>query len=399
MEIKYRAVDGAGAEVSGQLTADSESQAIDLLSERGLVPLSVGMVRERSVRRASSRAATSAQRALAIREVATLLTSGVGLVEAIENLAHAHRNDSIGAAFSELKGRLLAGESFSSSLAALPVEFPDYVYVLARTGELTGKLGSSLHDAADQMDYDEQTRQEARNALVYPVILIATGIGAVMLIFAVVVPRFAGMLKNPKADLPTISVWVLQGGVFFREHMLPIFAALVVLGVLLARALKQRDSRNRMLNLAASLPFLGPWVESMTVARWSSILAVLVENRVPIIDALEQARASSVLTNFSHRLDLAQRDVKAGKRLADALELHRVVDPTGVSMVRVGERSGELGRMLKGVASYWTGVNRNRMKRLLALIEPVTILIIGAAIGIIMVGIMLAIASLSNLTI
>lgn len=400
MEFKYKAIDANGRTVSGVITAADATETVEQLSQRQLVPIEVDAVVERhsggGARR--QRKENAAQRALAIREIATLLNAGVGLVETIENLADAHRDDPIGRAFALLGERLLAGESFSTALAALPLDFPEYVHVLVRTGEMTGKLGTSLNDAADQMDYDERIRQEARNALVYPSILIFTGISSVLLIFSIVVPRFAGMLKNPKAELPAISAWVLKGGLFFREHMSLIMIASALAVVAAVGFFSKRENRNKAMNFVAPLPFLGPWVESMTVARWSSILAVLIENKVPIIEALDQARASSPLDNFTHRLDLAQRDVKAGKRLAEALEIHRVINPTGISMVRVGERSGELGRMLRGIASYWSNINQNRMKRLLALIEPITILVIGAAIGIIMVGIMLAIASLSNLT-
>ncbi len=400
MDIRYRAIDAAGKTVSGTLAAADEAEAVDLLRQRQLVPIEITAVRVRvptHVRRGSQRISL-AQKALAVREIATLLSAGVGLVETIENLAHAHRADPVGKASEEIKEILLGGGTFTHAIQSVKLQLPDYVFVLARTGEMTGKLAASLHDAADQMEYDERVRQDARNALVYPAILMTTGIGAVLLIFTVVVPRFTNLLNNPKADLPTISVWVLQSGLFFRSHIGLIGAALALGGILLASALRSQDARIRLLNACARMPVLGAWIESTTVARWSSILAVLVDNRVPIIDALDQARASSPLHGFGHRLDLAQKDVRAGKRLAEALELHRVIDATGVSMVRVGERSGDLGPMLRNVANYWTRINQNRMKRLLAMIEPVTILVIGAAIGIIMAGVMLAIASLSNLT-
>jgi general secretion pathway protein F len=328
-----------------------------------------------------------------------MIGAGVQLAEAVENVAHAHRADSIGPAFADLGRRLRAGEAFASALRAVGLALPEYVYVLARAGEATGKLAQSLNDAAAQMDYDEQVRQDARNALVYPAILVLAGIAAVIIVFAVVVPRFAPLLSNPRADLPVISVLVLRGGLFAREYWPWLAAAVAALAAGAAFALRAPGARLQLLNAAARLPAVGPWVRASNVATWSSVLAALIGNRVPIIEALEQARDSVGLRQLRHRLDLAGRDVRAGVRLADALETHRVVDATSVSLVRVGERSGELAAMLARISRYWSEINRNQMKRLLALLEPVAILLIGSAIGFIMFGVMLAITSLSNLAV
>jgi general secretion pathway protein F len=196
-----------------------------------------------------------------------------------------------------------------------------------------------------------------------------------------------------------ISVLVLRGGLFAREYWPWLAAAVAALAAGAAFALRAPGARLQLLNAAARLPAVGPWVRASNVATWSSVLAALIGNRVPIIEALEQARDSVGLRQLRHRLDLAGRDVRAGVRLADALETHRVVDATSVSLVRVGERSGELAAMLARISRYWSEINRNQMKRLLALLEPVAILLIGSAIGFIMFGVMLAITSLSNLAV
>jgi len=401
MDFSYKAIDSEGRHVTGIISANSEFEALEELKWRQLIPLELSArsspaVRQKKIGRSAR--VSPAQLGLALRELATLLTSGVGLVEAVENLTHAHRQDFLGEAFSSLGQKLLAGEAFSQSIGSLGLDIPDFVVLLARSGEMTGKLGQSMLDAADQMDYQEQIRGEVRNALVYPIILVITGLISVLLIFLIVVPKFAGLLNDPRASLPILSIWVLAAGMFLRDNLFVLGAGCLVAITTCVRLLGDKARRAKTLELLASFPFFGEWLESVAVARWSSIFAVLIENRVSIIDAMEQAKGSSSLGNFTHRLDLAQRDVKAGKRLAESLELHRVLDPTSVSMIRVGERTGELAKMLKVVASYWSGINRNRVKRLLAMLEPLTILIIGAAIGTIMVAIMLAIASLSNLT-
>jgi general secretion pathway protein F len=402
MELRYRAIDAGGRTVEGALEVASEADAVDELRRRQLIPVELAAPRAPAMRSAgigTPRRATKAQLALVLRELATMLAAGVGLAEAVENVATAHRADRVGPAFDKLGRKLRSGEAFAPALESIALDLPDYVYVLARAGELTGKLAQSLADAAAQMEYDEQVRQDARNALVYPTILVTAGLAAVAIVFAVVVPRFASLLTNPRADLPAISVVVLRLGLFSRQYWPLLAGAAVVLIAFAVAALRTRAARIRLLNFFAGWPVVGPWIESSTVATWSSVLSALVANRVPIIEALAQARASVPLTGLQHRLDLAGRDVKAGVRLAEALETHRVLDATSISLVRVGERAGELAAMLAAIARYWGDINRNRMKRLLALLEPVAILAIGAAIGFVMFGVMLAIASLSNLAV
>jgi general secretion pathway protein F len=402
MEIRYRAVAADGRTVEGEIDAGSEAEVVEALRRRQLVPVeltakSAGAAAPR--RAAPSRRVSRAQLGLVLRELSTMIGAGVQLAEAVENVAVAHRADSIGPAFAELGRRLRAGEAFAGALRAIGLLFPEYVYVLARSGESTGKLPQSLADAAGQMDYDEQVRQDARNALVYPTILVLAGLVAVIIVFAVVVPRFAPLLSNPRADLPAVSVIVLRGGLFARDYWPGLAAALAAVVAAVVLALRTPATRLQVLNLAARLPAVGPWIRAANVATWSSVLAALVGNRVPIIEALEQARESVALRPLRHRLDLAGRDVRAGVRLAEALETHRVVDATSISLIRVGERSGELAAMLSRISRYWSEINRNQMKRLLALLEPVAILLIGSAIGFIMFGVMLAITSLSNLAV
>lgn len=402
MEIRYRAIAADGRTVEGEIEASSEASVVEDLRRRQLVPveLTAKVRRDRPAGSVSaSRRIRSAHLGLVLRELSTMIGAGVQLAEAVENVAVAHRADRIGPSFSDVGRRLRAGEPFAVALRAVRLPFPEYVYVLARSGELTGKLPQSLADAAGQMEYDEQVRQDARNALVYPTILVLAGLIAVVIVFAVVVPRFAPLLSNPRADLPAVSVIVLRGGLFARDHWPWLAAALAAFVALAALAWRSRATRLQALNLAARLPVLGPWVRASNVATWSSVLAALIGNRVPIIEALAQARESVALRPLRHQLDFVARDVQAGVRLAEALETHRVLDPTSISLVRVGERAGELAAMLSRISRYWSEINRNQMKRLLALLEPAAILLIGSAIGFIMFGVMLAITSLSNLAV
>lgn len=399
MEFRYEAVNGDGQTLKGQLSARTELEAIQLLRGQDLVPVAVQSVGGSDIsgpRR--SRSASNQEKTLVIRELATLLAAGVSLAEAVDSTSQAHEGDPLGRAFGHVYAQLRSGEQLSSALRGAGLDLPEYLFQLVGAGELTGKLAQCLHSAADQMDYEQKVRQDMRNALIYPAVLIFSGVAATLLIFVVVVPKFTNMLKNSRANLPEISVWVLQTGLFVKENLL--WFGLGGLGLAMGGVivLSNPAARRQMLEVASKLPLLGDWLVHSEIGRWAAMLGSLLANKVSIVRAMELAESGVQIQSLSAKLKLAVRDLRAGKKLADSLAMHRTVNPMGINLVRVGERTGELPEMLRTLGRIYENASRERMKRFLILFEPVAILIVGSVIGFIMIAIMLAITSLSTVT-
>lgn len=393
----YEALDRSSKLVRGELLAADLDEALRRLRERELMPVAV-KARAEAGGRARARAPDARATALLVRELATLLGGGVSLAEAVQGLAAAHRADGLGARLDRLNAQLRGGTSFAGALRESGLALPGYVAQLAEAGELTGQLGAALARAADQMDYELTVAQDLRSALIYPAILVVAGIAATLTIFLFVVPRFAPLIRNPRANVPEFSRWVIESGVFLREHQLWLALAAGALAAALATLLGTPAGRSRLAEMAARLPLLGAWLRELDTARWTSMLGTLLESRVPMVRALELARDAAQLAATRAGLGLALNDVRAGIRLADALEAHGVMTSLAASTVRVGERSGDLARMLQTVAAMHQNAGRLRMKRMLAALEPAAILIIGGVVAMIMIAIVLAITSLSNLT-
>lgn len=400
MEFSYEAVNRDGQVLKGQIQAGSELDALRLLKSQDLTPVAVAEVGARPQRAAwrSAKSASVEEKAIVIRELATLLTAGVPLAEAVDSTSQAHGDNQLGAAFGLVYAQLRGGQPLSEALKEAGLELPDYLFQLVGAGELTGKLAQALHSAADQMEYEQKIRQEMRNALIYPAILVFSGIAATLLIFIVVVPKFTNMLKNTHAQIPEISLWVLRTGLFVKQNLLwfGLGTLAIVLGVVMI--LSNPKARSQLMELMAKLPLIGDWLINSEIGRWAAMLGTLLDNKVPIVRAMELAESGVRLRVVANKLQLAVRDLRAGKKLADALALHQTVNPMGVNLVRVGERTGELPGMLKTLGKLYENTSRERMKRFLILLEPATILIVGCVIGFIMVAIMLAITSLSTIT-
>lgn len=397
MEYRYQAVNSQGQTVSGQISAGGEREAARLLREQELTPLEVAPVGAGAAgMSAKAKRASEQDKAIVIRELAILLQAGVSLAEAVESIGQSHTDSAIGPAFTHVHGKLRGGESFSQGLRSAPLRWPDYLYQLVAAGEHTGKLAQALQSAASQMEYDERVKTEMRSALLYPSILVVSGIAATLLIFIVVVPKFANILKGNRAQVPDISVWVLTVGMFVRENLL--WVGLVAAAAVLAavRVLSNQENRTRILQSVARLPILGRWLIETEIGRWAAMLGTLLENRVPILKAMEITQEGSRLVEMRQKLQQALREVKGGKKLADALTGVQLLNVTGLNLVRVGERSGELASMLRALATLHENAGRERLKRFLILLEPIAILLIGGVIGLVMVSVMLAITSLSN---
>ncbi len=394
MEFRYQAAGEAGQMVSGYLSAGSQAEAVRLLQQQGLTPT---LLQVDAVAGAKKRGRASAQdRRLVMRELATLLKAGVPLGEAVESLAGAHAASQIGDAFSRVHAALRGGARFSAALADSGLVLPAYVFQMTAAAEMTGKLAAALADAATQMEYEERVQQEMRNALIYPSVLVVSGIGATLLTFIVVVPKFANLLKNSRADLPLLSVWVLQLGLFVKENLLWLglgALALIFSGV---AAFSRPGVRAWIWRVLARAPLVGRWLVEIEIGRWSALLGILLENRVPIVRAMELAQEAVRLDEMRFKFQMALRDLRAGKRLADALTSTAMFAPTGLNLIRVGERSGELATMLRTLATLYATAASERMKRFLILLEPAAILIIGGVIGTIMIAIMMAITGLST---
>lgn len=392
----YQALNPEGISLEGVLRADNERDAARQLERRGLSVV--------EVRSGEAGARTRAGRLrhadviLALQELATMLTSGVSIADAVGSQALGAHHPRIVAAFAGMSRDLQRGLAFSATLAKSGLPLPEYVVQLAKAGELTGELGRALRDAGAQMEYEQQLRNEMRNALIYPAVLVFAGIAAVAIMFVFVVPKFASLLDQAN-DLPLLAWLVLAVGTWTRENFWLLLVVVAVLGIAAVWALRKPELRAATMDRLSRWPVVGPWLVEADTARWAKVLGALLGNKVPLMRGLELAQAGLQLPQRRARMGEVTRAVRGGASLADALEDHDALTATGYNLVRVGERSGKIAAMLDSLARLYEEAGRNRMKRVLILLEPIAILIIGSVIGTIILGVILAITSANDLAV
>ncbi len=396
MRYSYQAIDNQKQEVSGILTADTEREAFRQLGRRGLTPLSLSALGKKSSHR---KAGKPKQRDILIvlHELATLLESSVALIDAVESLANSSHHPFVTQTFSDMASQLRQGTAFSVALRECPLKLPWYMTQLVEAGELTGHVAMALRDGVAQMEYEARVANEMRNAMIYPVILILSGVAAVLMIFTIVVPRFAGILKNRTDDIPLLAKFVLNTGMFFNTHFEWIAGVVMVLAIITAYLFSQPILRAKFKDVSAKLPLFGVWIIESETARWAAMMSTLLENRVSLLGALELANEGVKLPSLNARLKQVNKAVKAGTSLSQALQENDALTATGHNLIRAGERAGKLPRMLRSLAKLLEESGQVRMKRFLLLIEPAAILVIGGVIGVIITGVILAITSVNQI--
>jgi general secretion pathway protein F len=415
----------------GDISANSERDAMDLLQKQGLTVLSLnedfdqsnwasGTGRSEGVNGSGPAIdlGSSAQQAFAgtglfrsrrvgaqtlavvLYELTTLLQAGVPLASALSNLADAQTQAKPGSVLAQsliqLHNKVRSGIMFSQALEEVDLGWPSFVLQLARAGELTGNLAVSLRSAALQMEQELAFATEARNALIYPVVLVFSGVAAALLVFVFVVPKFASILNNPKADIPAFSLAVLHAGLWMGQNKIALALASSGALILAAWAAQIAQVRQAAWDGAYNLPFVSDWVRQSELARWAAMLSVLLGHSVPILEAMSLAGNALRISTLRTKADLMRADVVGGKSLSMSMRGQGFADATSINLVAVGEKSGALAQTTQALAQLHRNASQQRLKRFLVLLEPITILLISVVLGAVMISVMLAVTSLTN---
>lgn len=397
LAFDYEAIDRAGRTSKGEVAAISRRQALKDLEAQQLTVVSLSQRTNADNADEAKGGRLSEQDVITgLFELASMLNSGVSAAEAVASEAESAARPALRAAFKRMSKTLRHGGSFSESLESAQLNVPDYVYFLVRAGELTGQVGSALDDACSQMQYSLEVRGETRNALIYPAVLVVTGILAVLMMFIYVVPSFTNLLDQAE-KLPWLAWAVLSAGRWTNDNVLLVACLLVGIVAIPVILLARRGVRLFILEKLEKAPLVGEWMVNADVASWSKIMASMIRNRVELLVALELSQVAVRAPSRQRRLARARNAVKAGEQLSVALEANNCLNPTGYNLVRVGERSGNLDEMLRSLAEIYSRQSRQRMKKVLLLIEPIAILLIGGAIGTLIIAIILAITSANDI--
>jgi general secretion pathway protein F len=318
------------------------------------------------------------------QELLALLMAGLSIVEGLEALVEREGNARLRGILERLLAGLREGKRFSSLLAEQPDVFPPLYVGIVRAAEGTSDLPRSLQRYVDYQARIDMVRNKLISSAIYPSILFIVGGGVSTFLITFVVPRFATIYEGTGRSLPWMSQALLDWGKFASAHGLPLFAAAVAVAIAGGAAVRATIARVGLVSLLGRLPLLGPHLRIYQLSRLYLTLGMLLEGGIPIVSAMETA-GGTISPALRDGLLRARAAVQAGAPLSSSFHAENLTTPISLRMLRVGERSGELGNMLTQSAAFYDGEISRWIDRFTRMFEPLLMSAIGLVVGTIVV--------------
>ena len=399
--FRYEALAATGRTQKGVLEADSPRQARSWLREQGLTPVEIEPIQaasDQTSKRVGWRNPLSGGNlSIATRQLATLLGAGLTVEQTLNALIEQAENEPQRQLFASVRSDVLAGQSLARSLGNQSRVFPELYRTLVDAGERSGKLPEVLLRLADYTEDRDALRGKVALAFIYPGLITAVAIIIVGGLLAYVVPQVVQVFQNTNQVLPVLTRIMIFLSDMLRGYWYVLLT--IVIGATLGAyfALRVPSIHTRWQRFLLRLPLIGPLHRGLNTARLSSTLAILVGSKVPLLSALRAG--AGVLTNMPMReaLDMAAQRVQEGSSLSRALAVSKLFPSLMVHMIASGEASGRLAEMLDRTSLQQTRELERRVGAMVALLEPVLILVMGGVVLVIVMAILLPIFELNTI--
>ncbi len=380
MEFRIKALDSSSSVISCVVDAVDETDARRQLALQELRVISLEPMRR--LRRLFR--PPQLQLAVFSQQLVSLLDAGLSLVEALEALAQKESSATTKRTLDRMLARLYEGQTLAAAVAEHPATFPDLYVASVRASERTGALREALTRYIAYQQQADGLRKTLVNACIYPAVLLVAGLLVTLFLMGYVVPRFSSIYEDVGTDLPFASRVLLQWGQLIDAH-----AGLVVGAAIAALVGAGYGAGRPAVRVAAGrwlarIPAIGRQLHVYQLARLYRTVGMLVRGGMSAVPALRMS-GGVVFSGSRAAYAAATRAVIEGQSLAEAMERNGLTTPVAARMLRVGERSGNMGEMMERIADFFDEELARWVAVMTRLIEPVLMIVIGLIIGVIVV--------------
>jgi len=390
-----------GRKVKGTVTAESPYAARKQIRGRNIHPTSiteVGSSAENKAALFSFFNRTSKNQIIDFtKQMSTLLNSGIKLTESLSVLTLQTSDIRFKNAITDIRDRVVTGESLADIMKSYPDYF-DIIYVsMVRVGEITGTLGKSFSTVAGFMEKRQKVEAKMITAMIYPAVLVVFCIVAILILTTMVIPKIANQITATGQKLPWITTQLMNVSYILTSWWL-LVVLIVLMGIIWGLKRFMNTPRGSYLRdrLILSLPLIGPLIKQRVVARFASTLSTLLGSGLSMAESLRVVAEVTGNTIMNRAVKQARERILAGADIATPLRESGVIDPAIAHMVTVGEKSGELEKMLKNISESLEASTDVVIERLSAAVEPVIIVFMAAIIGLIAYATILPILRVSS---
>lgn len=403
--FQYTALDAKGEQTSGVLTANNKDEATQQLRAQGFYPTSIeeegagGKKSKAPAKKARKKSGSISGKSFGAgrvkpknlmiftRQLATLIDSGLPLLRSLTVLHKQEPNPLLKSTIGNLADSVQGGSTFSESLATHPRVFNKLYVNMVKAGELGGVLEIVLNRLAEYQEKAQKLKNKIVSAMVYPVIVMFIAVAILVFLMIFIVPKFKEMFQETDEELPLISqiVFGLSEFMLTRSFIVPNVVFIFIAGFILVFLFniwgRTKPGRKFIDTAKLRLPIFGDIQRKSSVSRFSRTLGTLVTSGVPILQALNITRDTAGNVVISHAIEKVHEAVKEGESIVTPLQASGVFPNMVISMVDVGEETGQLPEMLLKVADVYDDEVDNAVTALTSILEPIMIVILALVVG------------------
>src|SRR5580658_5726514 len=388
LTFDYKVRDRAGKLVQGQLEGDSLALVVGKLREMGYMPVAVTPKSGVNVRKEISIPGITnrvklAETAVATRQLATMVDSGLSVVRSLGLLSAQTENKELARILGEVLQEVERGSSLSAAVAKFPKVFSTLFITMVQAGEAGGNLDSVLLDLSSTMEKQAALNRTIKTAMTYPIVVLSVMSIIFLSLLIFIVPVFSKLFKSLGAKLPLPTQMMIDASHIILGPGALVVVAVIVAGVVALRKwIKTDKGRHKWDAFKLKPPIFGELIHKVSIARFSHTLASLTQSGVPILTSLDIVAGTAGNQIVGDVLMEAKGAVREGRALAEALREHEeVIPPLVIQMVEVGEQTGALDNMLHKVGEFYDGEVENTVNNMTSLLEPILTVVMGVMVG------------------
>ncbi len=398
----YKAVNSQGETEEGIKNATDQQMILAELQSQGFIPISIELAKDKTFLgfKLGSQVVSLSQKEVLLftGELATLLDSGLPLDRSLRVLIQlTDDNEKLSTLISQVLEKIKGGSSLADALEDQTEVFSRFYLNMIRAGELGGNLGDVLTRLAEYLERSQELKETVTTALIYPAILLVMSVASLLVMLTFVVPQFTEMFDNAGKALPVPTQVVVAIADFLQSYWWAILLVVIVATSYMKAQLADPITKKIWDARFLTMPLFGDILLHTETANLTRTLGTLLGNGVSILKALGIAKETAGNLVMVDLLDDAEKQLKQGKSMSDALTDSECFPKLAIQMIKMGEETGRLEEMLIRVATIYDKQLRTSIQRMLALLEPALIITLGLMIAGIIVSILLAILSVNDL--
>ena len=393
----YRAKDQKGQSINGTLEAESRGAVNARLQAMGYFPFDIqggdetdgGTLKSLNLKRGAR--VRNDDLTIFYRQMSDLIGAGVPLVKSIGIIKSQTENSHLAEILSQVNADVQGGDTFASALEKHDRIFSKLTVALVRAGEAGGLLDETMNRIADYSESQEEVRSKIKSALAYPIIMVVVGMLAIIVLLTFVMPKVLAIFDELNQQLPFLTQVLIDVSGFLQKYGIFLMVGLIGLFIGFKQYIKTDHGAMKFHGLLLRIPKFGSLILKKEVGAFARTLGSLLQNGVPILDALDISAEVMTLMPIRSELHSIPESITQGAGMSPALRQSRLFPSVVVNMVAIGEETGHLPEVLARVAnSYETQVDRD-LKMLTSIIEPLVMVILGVVVLIIVLAMLLPI--------